>query len=140
MTKNKSSIGTAIALSPESFTFEILEECSRELLNEREVYWISFYNCIHPLGYNKTSGGGAPIVVSEETKIKISGAKKGKSRKPFTEEHKRKMSESVSKQKTGKSRKPFTEEHKQKISDARKEYDRKRKEVADSCKEFESDV
>jgi group I intron endonuclease len=26
------------------FTFEILEECSKEDLNNREIYWISYFN------------------------------------------------------------------------------------------------
>ena len=42
--------------------------------------------------------------------------KKGKKRKPFTEETKRKMSEA----KKGKKRKPFTEEWKRKMSEAKK--------------------
>lgn len=28
---------------PENFTFELLEECSQEELNEREQYWQEFY-------------------------------------------------------------------------------------------------
>lgn len=42
----------------ENFSFEIIEECSKELLDSRERYWIktldSYYN-----GYNQTSGGQA---------------------------------------------------------------------------------
>lgn len=37
----------------QQFTFEILEECSIEQLNEREKYWISFYLP----EYNQTAGG-----------------------------------------------------------------------------------
>ena len=40
----------------ENFTFEVLEECEREKLSEREKYWISFYNT-YKNGYNQTSGG-----------------------------------------------------------------------------------
>lgn len=40
----------------ENFTFEILEECPREQLNEREQYWISFYDSFKN-GYNATIGG-----------------------------------------------------------------------------------
>ena len=47
--------------TPEDFTWEIIEECSEELLNEREIYWITYYHTyIHdPLckGYNMTKGG-----------------------------------------------------------------------------------
>ncbi len=41
---------------PESFTYEILELCDQERLNERERYWIEFYNA-KTLGYNMTIGG-----------------------------------------------------------------------------------
>lgn len=55
---------------PSSFTYEILErvECdtleSRSaLLNEREVYWISYYDT-YKHGYNSTTGGlGLPLLV-----------------------------------------------------------------------------
>lgn len=40
----------------ENFTFEIIEECSKDLLNEREKYWIQYYNSYNN-GYNSTSGG-----------------------------------------------------------------------------------
>ena len=35
-----------------NFTFEILEECSIEELNDKEKYWFNFYNCLKPNGYN----------------------------------------------------------------------------------------
>lgn len=40
----------------ENFTFEILEECSQDLLNEKEVYWIAYFNSYYN-GYNCTLGG-----------------------------------------------------------------------------------
>lgn len=40
----------------ENFSFEILEECPRDLLDEREKYWIKFYNSYFD-GYNETLGG-----------------------------------------------------------------------------------
>lgn len=30
-------------VGPEQFTFEIIEECAPEALNEREQYWQEFY-------------------------------------------------------------------------------------------------
>lgn len=61
---------------------------------------------------NMTNGGdGAPGRIYNhvsETKQKISAALKGKSKKPFTEEHKAKMSESALKR----GPRDFTEEHK----------------------------
>lgn len=40
----------------DNFSWEILEECSENLLNEREKYWISYYNT-YKEGYNSTRGG-----------------------------------------------------------------------------------
>lgn len=40
----------------ESFSFEVLEECKRSELNNRETYWIDFYNTT-TFGYNMTKGG-----------------------------------------------------------------------------------
>lgn len=38
--------------------FEILEECEREMLSEREKYWIKYYNSnLKEKGYNLTEGG-----------------------------------------------------------------------------------
>lgn len=42
----------------DSFTFEILEECSIEELDEREKYWIHYYNTYLGFGYNCNEGGG----------------------------------------------------------------------------------
>ena len=44
------------AVGEDQFDFVILEECSVELLDEREKYWISFYDTINN-GYNLTPGG-----------------------------------------------------------------------------------
>lgn len=40
-----------------TFKFEIIEEITNELLDEREQYWIKFYNSVIPNGYNITQGG-----------------------------------------------------------------------------------
>lgn len=40
----------------ENFNFKVIEECSEEKLNERERYWISYYNTKKE-GYNETDGG-----------------------------------------------------------------------------------
>lgn len=38
-----------------NFTFELIEECSREQLNEKEKFWISMYQA-DKFGYNSTKG------------------------------------------------------------------------------------
>lgn len=59
-TKNRyssSKIDKAIIeFGPENFSFEILEECKIEELNDRERYWIQYYDSFN-FGYNQTKGG-----------------------------------------------------------------------------------
>ena len=51
----KSQISLAIQkYGKENFSFEIIEECSVEKLNEREQFWIKYYNSLSPNGYNIT--------------------------------------------------------------------------------------
>ena len=40
----------------DNFDFSIVEECPKELLNEKEIYWIQYYNSYYN-GYNLTIGG-----------------------------------------------------------------------------------
>lgn len=41
-----------------NFIFEVIEECSVDNLNEREIYWIKYYNSSNlEKGYNLTEGG-----------------------------------------------------------------------------------
>lgn len=41
----------------ENFSFLILEECTEEELDKKEIYWIEYYNTFKGEGYNMTSGG-----------------------------------------------------------------------------------
>lgn len=43
-------------LGRDNFYLEVLEKCNKELLNEREKYWIRYYNS-YKNGYNATEGG-----------------------------------------------------------------------------------
>lgn len=60
-----------------NFKIEIIEECSMELLNEREVFWIKELNSLAPNGYNLTTGGDSPVF-SQESLKKMSIERKGK--------------------------------------------------------------
>lgn len=40
----------------DSFSFIILEECNEDELNDKEIYWINYYDAYHN-GYNQTRGG-----------------------------------------------------------------------------------
>ena len=51
-----------------NFNFEILEECPKEQLDKREIYWINYYDS-YLNGYNQTIGGNA----FEGNKIPVCG-------------------------------------------------------------------
>lgn len=40
----------------QNFTFSVIEECSKDLLDSREIYWINYYNSLEE-GYNMIPGG-----------------------------------------------------------------------------------
>ena len=132
-----------------NFNIRILEVCETvEQLNQREAFWINYYNTLVPFGYNLCGGGKnskrAPIVGQ-----KISAANKGriktftwranlsKSRKGWkmSDEQKQKISENQKGKKRseesikkcrismlGKNRRPCNEEKKRKISEGLKRY------------------
>ena len=78
--KANSYIGNAIRhYGWKNFTVEVIEECETlEQLNEREKFWIAYFNCKHPNGYNLTDGGDGIASCTQETRDKISAAKTGK--------------------------------------------------------------
>lgn len=90
----------------ENHTFKIIEECSIEQLNEREIYWIHHYKSVIE-GLNLTYGGEGGKQ-SEEVKNKKSKSMTGKK---FSEETKKKMSESK------KGHNMYTNDWKQKMRD-----------------------
>lgn len=99
----------------DSFIVEnLMENLSVEEANEQEKYFIKFYDSINPeKGYNIKSGG-SNCYTSEEAKLKMSSAHKGKK---LSEEHKRKISENGYAWNKGKH---LSEEHKMKLSNAHK--------------------
>lgn len=65
----------------QSFITSIIDEAHiREVLNEKEKYWIGFYDCKVPRGYNFTDGGDGidGYNHTEETKKKIGLGNKDK--------------------------------------------------------------
>lgn len=90
-----SHFSNAISKYPkESWKLEILEEISDVyLLNERECYWIEFYDSLKN-GYNSISGGGQNTEFSKEAKFKMSKSQKGRK---ASEETKEKVRKSLSK-------------------------------------------
>lgn len=55
-----------------NFKFEVIEECTKEQLNEKEQYWINFYDSFFN-GYNESVGGSIHCRRSNISKEKIIG-------------------------------------------------------------------
>lgn len=59
--KYKTDIPIEIAIQKygeNAFDFEVIEECPLNKLDEREIYWIQYYNTYKGFGYNCSEGGG----------------------------------------------------------------------------------
>jgi group I intron endonuclease len=94
--------------SPENHKFEIIEECSIDQLNEREIYWGLKYDCINPLVGLNLRELGKQGLWTEEAKKKLSKAQLGKKR--HTDESKSKISNKLKGTK-------YTDEQKKKCSE-----------------------
>lgn len=127
-----------------NFIFEVLEECKKDELSEREIYYIDLYKSSNSkYGYNLSLGGeGHKELVSERTRKKISKSKKGKLNPMYgvvqSKESKKQQSESFKKtisnmpkeklkkwhDKIGKKHKGkiVSQEQREKISNTLKEY------------------
>lgn len=71
---NKHTIDRAICkYGKESFTYEIIEECPLEKLDEREIYWIQYYNS-YEKGYNCTKGGQQNSIGEHNGRAKLTEA------------------------------------------------------------------
>ena len=83
----------------DAFCFEIIEECSEEKLNEREIYWINFYGGYNNKNLYNMKDGGDSMKLSSETIEKIRKANLGENNHMFgkhlSEKTKRKLSESL---------------------------------------------
>jgi group I intron endonuclease len=118
----------------EAHTFEVIEECDIELLNERERYWQEYYNVLNKgLNCRLTTSINKSGKMSQDTRIKMKdnhwskkeGYESPRKGKKHSEESKKKMSEAQkNKYENGyichnKGRK-HTEETKRKNSEAQK--------------------
>lgn len=133
--KHKSNLKAPTAINSaihkygaENFTIEQIDVAlTRDELDEKEIYWISFYSSTDKeIGYN-IKAGGKHNFISSTTGEKISKAKMGKK---HSEETKRKISASKKGSKMSQEAcdaqsirlkgRVFSEEHKRKLSEASK--------------------
>ena len=132
----------------ENFKFEILLECPEDMLAQWERDMICLYDADDPeKGYNckndrpyslkrnESLKGRPHASFSEETKRKMSEShkgkpawNKGKSGSTFSEEHKRKISEALKGRPANNRGVPHSEEVKRKISEASRLYWQKKRE------------
>jgi group I intron endonuclease len=107
-----------------SHIFEVIEYCSIDQLNEKEIYWGKYYNTLNQ-GLN-CKLGEQNCIFSDHTKIRMSNAKKGK---PLPEIHQKNKIKSLKKYWESTKNKPLkenkikyipTDEHKLNISKANK--------------------
>lgn len=99
----------------ENFKVELIEECnSEDILNEKEIYWINFYDAVKSRDfYNKKEGGrgfsSSDISKwqrgskrSEETRKRISESKIGDRNPMYGKHHSEEAKEKLSKANSGK--------------------------------------
>ncbi len=118
---------------PENHTYEILCVCEKEMLSEKEKFFVAEYKTFNtPNGLNIRDGGGNRASLSDEQKRKISQTltgkkhsperieanRKGQGKRKLSEGYKQKLAEIIIKQSLRKQARldyKLTEEQKQKI-------------------------
>jgi group I intron endonuclease len=107
----------------DNFTFEVIDTTNNlDELNNKEIYWIDFYNSVSPNGYNVTGGGqGKKMVSTNELGKRISkglqNSKKWQTLLNNEEFLKKRQTNFIGWYKG----KKFTTEHKEKIWEKNKE-------------------
>lgn len=78
--------------NPEKYEYSVIEyDVPEDKLDEREIFWINFFDSHHN-GYNLTTGGNRCYNLSMTTREKMSESHKGKK---LSNETKKKLSESL---------------------------------------------
>lgn len=80
---------------PINHSYEIIEECDIDLLNERETYYIALYNAASRRGLNCAVVADSPMRGRKHkasTKRKMSKVRKGVKKGPMSDSHKRALS------------------------------------------------
>ena len=119
----------------ENFKVELIEWCNnKDVLSEKERYWIEYYNAVKSENYYNLAKGGEgwnynhkgnnhPMYGkhhSDETRLKMSLIKKGKSNSNKGRYHSQETKDKISKAMKNKTRKPMSQKTKDKISKANK--------------------
>ena len=112
----------------DNFSFEILETCSKEELDNKEEYWLNFYGGYESNAtYNQRGAGQKTHNITEETKEKLRQANLGKK---YSKETVRKRAEKIKghpfwgRKWTEEEKKKFSEKKKGKINDGARNFDR----------------
>ena len=73
----------------DAFTYEVIEECSIEELNQKEQYWIKYYNSMED-GYNCSEGGAQQSIGVNNGRSKLTEQDVIKIRKAYNNHQKQK--------------------------------------------------
>lgn len=121
--KNRPFMSAINKYGKDNFIFEIIDSATDlEELNDKEIYWINYYNSVSPNGYNITGGGqGKKMMVTNELSKRISkGLKNSEKWQEIknSEEYRGTMEKNFFGWNKGKK---FTQEHIEKIWEKNKE-------------------
>ena len=101
----------------ENHKFEILCQCSRQELNNLEVYYIELYQCFNSkYGLNLQSGGNSKIKFSDETRAKMSKSHTGVK---LSEEHRKNLAAALRRNPPNLGKK-FSKERNKKMGETKK--------------------
>ena len=101
----------------DNFTIEVIDTATTiDELNEKEIYWISFYNSLVPNGYNLQTGGKNSRC-AESTKKKLSELNRGENHPLWGTHRSQAVRDAVSNARKGIK---FTDEHRKHLSESHK--------------------
>ena len=126
----------------ENFEWEVIEQCKKKDLDEREIYWIEYYDSFNK-GYNCTKGGDVGPVMHGEDNPNWKGGvtsdpeHKKEYGKQYYEENKEKKKEHDKQyyEENKEKRKEYREAHKEKAKEYREAHKEKAKEYREANKE-----
>jgi group I intron endonuclease len=108
--RDKTKVGQAMHVyGVQSFNISVIDNAeSRNILHEKEKYWIRHYDCKYPNGYNRTDGGIGLVNLTQDVRDQISQTNTGH---PATEGFTGHKHKEESRKQIGESLKKIYEEH-----------------------------